>query len=433
MRPAGELTHIPLATGVFLHLHRVPLYKTVRIDICIGEQLRQGRNSHLALISRLLERGTRNLPDLQSLNRFIDELYGAHYYAAVDKLGEYQFMHLCLELIDEKYLANADKGVFSRGLFFLREILLAPAGDGRQFKPDYLSQEKYFLARQIFDSFNDKTEYAQQRCIEEMCRGESIAMSAFGDPAYFDAVDAGQLLDFHRGLLESNRIDVFVSGDFDPEYMQATFEGFINWERREPDSVVQPRIKPFLGPAREIFEFQELQQAQMVLGYRTSILYGMEDYPALVLLNLVLGGDGQSRLFKQLREEEGLCYYAASHVEALSGLLFVVAAIESATYHRAKTIVERQIESLRRGYIENYEIDSARSLLQARLLGLAEDREAFFRFQLREDLIGGGQSPEKLWRSVERVGIDDLVRVANHLKADTAYLLHGGVGAKIAI
>ena len=433
MRPAGELTHIPLATGVLLHLHRVPLYKTVRIDICIGEQLRQGRNSHLALISRLLERGTRNLPDLQSLNRFIDELYGAHYYAAVDKLGEYQFIHLCLELIDEKYLANADKGVFTRALFFLREILLAPAGDGRQFKPDYLSQEKYFLARQIFDSFNDKTEYAQQRCIEEMCRGESIALSAFGDPAYFDAVDAVQLLDFHRGLLESNRIDVFVSGDFDPEYMQAIFGDFINWERRKPDSVVQPRIKPFLGPAREIFEFHELQQAQMVLGYRTSILYGMENYPALILLNLVLGGDGQSRLFKHLREEESLCYYAASHVEALSGLLFVVAAIESATYHRAKTIIERQIESLRRGYIENYEIESARSLLQARLLGLAEDREDFFRFQLREELIGGGQSPEKLWRSVERVGIDDLVRVANHLKADTTYLLHGGVGAKIAI
>jgi predicted Zn-dependent peptidase len=176
-----------------------------------------------------------------------------------------------------------------------------------------------------------------------------------------------------------------------------------------------------------------LQQAQMVLGYRTSILYGMEDYPALVLLNLVLGGDGQSRLFKHLREEEGLCYYAASHVEALSGLLFVVAAIESATYHRAKTIVERQIESLRRGYIENFEIESARSLLQARLLGIAEDREVFFRFQLREGLVGGGQLPEKLWRSVEQVGIDDLVRVANHLKADTAYLLHGGVGAKIAI
>ena len=107
MQPAGELTHIPLATGVFLHLHRVPLYKTVRIDICIGEQLRQSRNSRLALISRLLERGTRSLPDLQSLNRFIDELYGAHYYAVVDKLGEYQFMRLCLELIDEKYLANS--------------------------------------------------------------------------------------------------------------------------------------------------------------------------------------------------------------------------------------------------------------------------------------------------------------------------------------
>lgn len=437
MQPVGELTHIPLATGVYLHLHRVPLYKTIRVDICLSERLSQQRNSRLALISRLLERGTSTHPELQSLNRFIDDLYGAHYFAAVDRLGEYQFIHLCLELIDEKYLSGAGD-IFASGLDFLREVLLEPAGDGTEFKREYLAQEKHFLARQIADTYNDKLGYARQRCIEEMCRGESVVLSALGDPADFAAVHADELLALHRDLLAADRIDVFVSGDFDPDKLLLSLENFINWERRETGPTGQPDIEPItrsarvIGAAREIFEFQEIHQAQMVLGYRTPILYGTEDYPALMLLNLVFGGDGQSRLFKSLREEEGLCYYVASQTEALSGLLFVEASIEAGAYRQAKTIVEQQFDSLRQGYIDASEVEMARRLLQARLLGLPEDREAYFRFQLRDALIGG-ESIEDLWHRVEQVGVEDLVRVARSIAADTAYLLHGGVRTKMAI
>ena len=67
---------------------------------------------------------------------------------------------------------------------------------------------------------------------------------------------------------------------------------------------------------------------------------GTNDYPALVLLNLILGGDAPSRLFKHLREEEGLCYYIASHIEALSGLLFVTAGIEASAYPEVRDKVK---------------------------------------------------------------------------------------------
>ena len=163
----------------------------------------------------------------------------------------------------------------------------------------------------------------------------------------------------------------------------------------------------------------------MVLGYRTQVAYGTDDYPALVLLNLMLGGDGPSRLFKHLREEEGLCYYIASHIETLSGLLFVAAGIEAAAYSEVRDKVEKQLQLLRTGAIDPQEIEAARHLLRARLLGLAEDREGFFRYQLREGLTGGSQSPEALWQRIERVGVEDLTRVADGIAADTAFLLHG--------
>ena len=417
MYMAGECTRVQLADGVYLHWHRIGLYKTIRVDACLSTPLSAPRHSLVALSSRLLARGTHKLPDVQSLNRFIDDLYGAHYSVQVDRLGEHQFIHLCLEVIDENVVG--EKGILARGLTFLRDVLR----DGSGFQAAYLAREKTRLAQQIADGFNDKLGYAQRRCREEMGRGEPMGLSPLGNPADFAAVQADELWAFHRERTAADRLDLFVSGDVCLEQVRPLLESLFTWERavRQP-LPLRPRIA---GRPREIFECQAVREAKMVLGYRTQVAYGASDYPALVLLNLMLGGDGPSRLFKHLREEAGLCYYVASHLEALSGVLFVAAGIEAAAYPQARAAVEQELQALRTGAFAPQEIEAARRLLRARLLGLAEDREGFFRYQLREGLAGGSQSPQVLWQRIEQVGVEDLTRVAAGITADTAFLMHG--------
>lgn len=420
MHTPGEFTRVQLADGVYLHWHGIGLYKTIRVDVCLSTPLGAPRHSLVALSSRLLARGTHKLPDVQSLNRFIDDLYGAHYSVQVDRLGEHQLIHLCLEVIDENLLG--EKGILERGLTFLRDVLR----DGSGFQGEPLAREKNRLVRQIADGFNDKLGYAQRRCCEEMCRGEPMGLSPLGNPADFAAVQADELWAFHRERTAADRLDLFVSGAVRLEEVRPLMESLFTWER----TASQPRARRprRAGPQREIFECQAVREAKMVLGYRTQVAYGAggtDDYPALVLLNLMLGGDGPSRLFKHLREEEGLCYYVASHIEALSGLLFVAAGIEAAAYPQARDAVEQELQALRTGAFDPQEIEAARRLLRARLLGLAEDREGFFRYQLREGLIGGSQSPQALWQRIEQVGVEDLTRVAGGITADTAFLLHG--------
>ena len=422
MHTAGEFTRVQLADSVYLHLHSIGLYKTIRVDVCLSTPLCAPRHSLVALSSRLLARGTHKLPNIQSLNRFIDDLYGAHYSVQVDRLGEYQVIHLCLEVIDENSLG--EKGILERGLTFIRDVLR----DGSGFQRDYLEREKHLLARQIADGFNDKLGYAQRRCSEEMCRAEPTGLSPLGNPADFAAVQADELWAFHRERTAADRLDLFVSGDLRLEQIQPLMESLFTWERAANQPQSPPRHPRRAGPRREVFECQAVREAKVVLGYRTQVAYGADgtdDYPALALLNLILGGDGPSRLFKHLREEEGLCYYIASHIEALSGLLFVAAGIEAAAYSEVRDKVEQELQLLHAGAFDYREIEAARHLLRARLLGLAEDREGFFRYQLREGLIGGSQSPETLWQRIEQVGVEELAHVADGIAADTAFLLHG--------
>lgn len=59
----------------------------------------------------------------------------------------------------------------------------------------------------------------------------------------------------------------------------------------------------------------DAQQAQIIQGWRVASI-GSEDYPRLMLLNVILGASGlSSRLFLELREKKGLAYTVRSSYE----------------------------------------------------------------------------------------------------------------------
>ena len=79
---------------------------------------------------------------------------------------------------------------------FLYQILREPLCEGGGFQRDYLDQEKDSLKLNIDALFNDKSLYAQRRCIEEMCRGTPYALPCLGNPRDFHGIQAVDLLQF---------------------------------------------------------------------------------------------------------------------------------------------------------------------------------------------------------------------------------------------
>lgn len=60
---------------------------------------------------------------------------------------------------------------------------------------------------------------------------------------------------------------------------------------------------------------EDAQQAQIIQGWKVASI-GSEDYPKLMLLNVILGASGlSSRLFLELREKKGLAYTVRSSYE----------------------------------------------------------------------------------------------------------------------
>ncbi len=417
--------------GVSCYWYRTSLYKTLRFDVVLRHKLRREHSSSTALIARLCERGTRQLPDMRSLNRYIDHLYGAYYSAEVERLGDQQLIHLCLEVLDERFVSGSkDQSIVQRGLDLMGQVLGDPLLEGRGFKRSYLEEEKRALAAQIESLYNDKLGYAQWRCVEELGRGTAFGLSHLGNPSDFEAIDAEELWAFQQKMLSNSAIDIFVSGAIDENKALELCRHFWAWERQVEQEVFSVAVPAVRAHPRFHYEYQNIIQGKLVCGYATGTGLANGDYAALVLFNLLWAGDSQAVLFRKLREELGLCYYIESHLDPIAGFIFLTAAIDGRNYAPLLQCVEVELEKMRRGQIATVDIQNAQKLLISRLTAMGDDREALMRLEMRREVTGVALSRALLLQRLREVDGDRLRAIANKVQLQTAYFLHGERGAE---
>ena len=409
-----------------LHLHPTSQYKSTRVDIFLTAQLRSPSATERALIARLLERGTSALPDVRLLNCFLDGLYGAGFGVGVDQYGSSQVLHATFEVIDPGYLPDQDD-LLGQGLRFLRDVLSDPSveGDPCGFPEAVVAQEKEALRKEIESVFSDKTAYAHRRCIEIMCAGEPCGIAPHGRSEDLWQLNGACLLASHKDGLKRHGIDIYVSGGEPSERVLRLCEELFSWPREHASSSPDLTAAPALE-VREVVEEEAVQQGKFVCGYRTGVTVRDPEYPAMLLLDLLLGGDLHSRLQRSLREERGLCYHVASFIEPLCGLLFIEASVDAGDYAEARSQVDNQLDSLADRGPDREELETAKAAILQRLSTMAGDREALVRFHFQRRLAGVSAFPAKLGEQLRSVTSPEVANMARNTFLDTAFFLRNG-------
>ena len=121
-----------------------------------------------------------------------------------------------------------------------------------------------------------------------------------------------EVQDFHRQFYGASNGEFVVVGQFDPAQAEKlATELFGSWKspsRYERLVTSYQKIEPM---ARN-FETPDKANAMFLAGFKVKMNDEDPDYPAMVLGNFMLGGSGASRLFKRIRDKEGLSYGVGS-------------------------------------------------------------------------------------------------------------------------
>tara|TARA_B100000809_G_scaffold72896_1_gene70630 strand:- start:1941 stop:3203 length:1263 start_codon:yes stop_codon:yes gene_type:complete len=414
-----------LAGGGQLHIRQTTRFKSVWVDLFLPQLLQPVAVTQLALLSRLLERGTRRLPDLRALNQYTDWLYGAAFSVQSVAFGPFQLLHLHYDAVDGAFVPRDGDDLLERGLGLLGEVLAEPFLEDGQLPQARIEQEKASLRRFVESLLNDRSLLAQRRCMECIGADTPWALAPHGSPAELSHLDGASLLSFLRNFVIDAPMDIYVCGDVDTEQVADLCVSLLPAAHDDRRACAEiPQLLPLAGP-QQILESADVSQGRLVLGFRTPIRLGatVAEYAALMLMNLLFGGDAYSRLYNHIREQLGLCYHIASYLEPMAGLLLVEAGVEPE--HRS-AVVEQVLQELRELGTHGpsrAEVERAQALARQRLDGAEDDRESLVHFHHARRLAGTNGSRLQLHAALAAVPAEAVQSIAATTVLDTEYFL----------
>lgn len=419
----GDFQTMTLPNGIRVHTHKTKKMKTTAVRVFMHQNLLRDRAAKTALLPMVLRRGTQKHPSTQDITRNLERLYGAEVDHGVLKIGERHLVFIHLELANERFLSDAPEPLLGRGIEMLSDILQQPVMKDGLFREDYLAQEKETLRRLQLSLINDKAQYALKRCLEEMCVGERYGVGKYGTPEDLEAIDASYLTEHYKDTLSGYPMDVYVVGDIDPGEIGSLISRFFDFPRRPMESIQPTVVVREVDDVKTVTETQDVNQAKVALGFRTGRSRSDPGFWALAFLDGILGGFPHSKLFMNVREREGLAYYAFSRLEATKGLLTISCGIDFGKYQRVLDIINEQVNDLKNGRISNEEMDYTLRGMVSRVKLNEDSATGKILRDLESSVNGVKETLPEIIQNLSDLKREDIVGAAQGLCLDTVYLL----------
>ena len=416
-----ERTRRKLMDGVYLTYIPERRFKTNILSAQLITPLEARTASANALLCAVLRRGTARRPDMRALSAELDNLYGARIDCMVRKKGENQCVGFVASFIDDHFTPGGEK-LLEPVAELLGDLFCNPATRNGRLIQDYVRGERTNLVDQIRGQINDKRTYAAIRLMQEMCGGEAYGVNRLGSEKEAKKITPSKLYQRYTALLSSAQLELFYCGSAELRRVeQALLEAFSALPRQELTARADTMPHVAAQETRYVTEQMDVTQGKLSMGFSVAA----KDDPAMLLFNMIYGGSATSKLFLNVREKESLCYYASSMFHRQKKLLTVASGIEAANYQRAYDGILGQLEAARRGEIEDWEIEGARSAVRHAFRAIGDSMWQQEDFYLGQAATGSTETVESLSAAVEAVTRERMIAAAEGIALDTVYFLHG--------
>ena len=420
-------TRIKLWDSVSLDAIKTDKFKTGMLSISLAMPLSRTLTANNMLLSGVLRRGSEEFPSAALLNRRLDELYASAIEIKNVRHGKTEVLVFSADMLDNAFVSDGTD-ILDGVAHVLAQVLTHPLTDGESFPVQTVEKEKTHVRDAIKAEMNNPKAYSRHRCAELLHRGDADfpTLESMADDVI--SADGASLYRHYKNLMENASVGIFYVGSESIETVAETIKRHFVGFGAKNERKIHPVAERFTD-LKEVTEPFEVSQGKLVMGFRTGVCATDKEYFATVLFNEIFGGSPASKLFMNVRERLGLCYYCASSYDTYLGNLTVSSGIDVANFDVAKSEILAQLEDIKQGRISEVELVAAKKSIAHWYRQMYDFPFELFTFYSTRMMLGINASPEDYMERFEAVSANEIAAVAERVTLDTVYFLKGTLEA----
>lgn len=412
-----NMTYREIMSGMKLRVIESERFETNCISVQFLSRSSDEIATSMALIPRILRRGTTKHPDMESLAAALDDMYGTRIEPVSRKYGDISSAGFICDFVDmeEKMLSGAMK--------LLGEILLDPKTRDGAFLDEYTDGERTNLIDEIKSEINNKMSYALRRTNECIFGKSPYAVNELGTEDAAECVDNKSLFKFYKKMISSFPCEIFFCGNYTYDEVESAVLSVFKTSMRDKVTMLSSEL-PQYETEKRVCEHMDIAQASLIISMYTN----EKDIYISKLLASVLGGGTSSKLFNNVREKESLCYSTGAMFDSFKRVMYMYAGIDPKNASRAEKAILRELACCVDGNISEEEITNAKKGMIDDLLTTEDSVYAMEAFWLRSALLCDERAPREIASVIKNIDGQKIIDVAKAFVPSVTYLLTGMEG-----
>ena len=405
-----------------LHLIKTDKFKSITVKVSFHRVIKKNEITIRNILSDMFMQSSKKYNSKRELTIKAQDLYAAGLRTTNSRLGNYINTDFYLTVLNDKY---TEDGNFASSLEFLSEIMFNPDVENGKFNEEKLDIVKSTCRSALNSIKEDASNYSLIRMAEAFGEGEPISYRMMGYLEDLDDITGTSLYEYYLDMIKNDFVDIFVIGDISIKETTDLIKKYFKFD------ILKKLKMPFMveekKPRRSKLVFNEEidnTQSKLAIGCRINGLSEYERNYPLTLFNVIFGGCSDSKLFKEVREDNSLCYTIYSITNKLDNVLLIRAGIDKENYKKTVSLIEKNLKDMCNGKFDETDILMAKEYYNTALEEIEDSQSKIINNYLMMELINTDDIDVKR-EKMSKVTKSEIVKVAKKVTIDTIFCLEG--------
>lgn len=401
-----------------LHLIKTNKFKTVMLKVNFKKKIEKKDITYRNLLTKILFQANKNYSSKRELEILTEELYNISISSKNSISGNYMITSFDTVFLNEKY---TEEGMNEKSIKFMLDMIFSPAVENNQFK--YFDLAKRLVIDEIETQKDNTNRYSKQRLLENMDKNSPLSYNPVGYMEDLEVITNNDLYNYYEKMLKSDLIDIFIIGDLSEDFIKNIFkENFpVNTLKKQGIEHYYTHLK--IRKSKTVKESMDIQQSKLRIGIKLKDLTDFEKKYVANMYAFILGGSPDSKLFKNVREKNSLCYSINCSYLPVFNTMIISAGINNTDFKKCLSLIKKELTNMAKGNFDDDDLNAAKTTYINSLREIEDSQASIIRIFESHEYLNFDLLDKRT--DVLNVTKEDIINFSKKINLDTIYLLEG--------